>query len=273
MVAHRADLVERLTREVAAQARQATADELINVLAHDMRNYITPVLGNIGAVRELLRQGEESGEGGSGQIAEYVGRLDAAYAGAQRLQVLVGDLLDSSRLERGLLSLSKEPVDLVALVREIARVMETPRSNITQRLPDRLVVEADATRIRQALENLVSNALLHGPEGVPVLVTLRLEIDTAASEADQAGETSTTGATGARQEWATVTVKDEGPGIAPDLLPTLFTRFARGGESKGLGLGLYLAQSIAQAHGGSIAVEPGTGAGETFTLRLPVTGG
>jgi signal transduction histidine kinase len=67
-----------------------------------------------------------------------------------------------------------------------------------------------------------------------------------------------------------VEVHDEGPGIAPDLLPRLFTRHAVGGEAAGLGLGLYLARGIAAAHGGDLTVQSEIGKGTTFTLTLPM---
>ena len=71
-------------------------------------------------------------------------------------------------------------------------------------------------------------------------------------------------------EWAALAVRDQGRGIPTDLLPTLFTRFARGPRSTGLGLGLYLARGIAEAHGGFLTVETAVGKGTTFWLALPV---
>ena len=69
--------------------------------------------------------------------------------------------------------------------------------------------------------------------------------------------------------WALLTVRDSGPGIAPELLPKLFTRFARGEGSQGLGLGLYLARGIAEAHGGTLTVDSTPGKGTRFVLALP----
>ena len=111
---------------------------------------------------------------------------------------------------------------------------------------------ADADRLRQALENLLSNALRYSPEGMPVIVEVHTE----------------------RQEestWAAITVHDAGPGISPELLPRLFTRFASGGSNKGLGLGLYLAHGIALAHGGTLTVDSRPGKGASFRLALPLS--
>ena len=110
---------------------------------------------------------------------------------------------------------------------------------------------ADADRLRQALENLLGNALRHSPEGMPVIV----EVTTERRE-------NTT--------WAVITVQDAGPGIAPDLLPRLFTRFASGGNTKGLGLGLYLARGIAIAHGGTLTADAIPSKGASFRLALPL---
>ncbi len=112
-------------------------------------------------------------------------------------------------------------------------------------------VEIDVERIRQALENLLSNALRFSPGGVPVIVEVN---------AERREDTS----------WAIVTVQDSGPGIAPDLLPRIFTRFTSGGSNRGLGLGLYLARGIAVAHGGTLTVDSQPGKGASFCLSLPL---
>jgi two-component system OmpR family sensor kinase len=109
----------------------------------------------------------------------------------------------------------------------------------------------DADRLCQALENLLANARTYSPAGA--VVTLALAPKT------QAG-----------QVWATLTVSDQGPGVASELAPRLFTRFAGGAQSAGLGLGLYLAHAIAAAHGGSLAMDPHPGTGACFVLVVPL---
>ncbi len=118
-------------------------------------------------------------------------------------------------------------------------------------MPDELRVEADPRRIRQLVENLVANALRHSPKEEQVEVELR-------SEKRDDGE------------WATIEVMDQGPGIVPELMPRLFTRFSSGPDSSGLGLGLYLARGIAEAHGGTLTVTSTPGQGTSFCLSLPV---
>jgi two-component system OmpR family sensor kinase len=124
----------------------------------------------------------------------------------------------------------------------------TPGAVEVQAPMDELVVTADASRLRQVLENLLSNALKVQPEGQPVLVVL------------ETNEGS-----------ASVTVADNGPGVAPDLVPQLFQRFRAGADSVGLGLGLYLARSITEAHGGTLELDSRPGDGARFVVRLPVT--
>ena len=240
-IAHRAELVERIAQDAAAQARQVVAEELVTVLAHDLRNYITPLKGRLSI---LLDRAHRENRPRDFEDAE------AAARAVRRLQALITDLLDVARLDQGVFSLSREPLNLVTLVEETTGVMQTGKLDILLRVPDELRVEADPERLKQALENLIANALRHSPGGVPVDVEL-------ASERRDDGE------------WAVLTIRDEGPGIAPELMPRLFTRFASGPDSAGLGLGLYLARSIAEAHGGTLTVTSSPGQGTSFQLALP----
>jgi signal transduction histidine kinase len=119
------------------------------------------------------------------------------------------------------------------------------------RAPQQLIANVDSDRIRQALENLLANALKHAPQGVSVELTVSAE-------------------TGGEQPTARIGVADRGGGIAPELLGRLFERFASSNRASGLGLGLYLAHRIALAHGGSIEVDSVLGQGSTFTLVVPL---
>jgi two-component system, OmpR family, sensor kinase len=132
----------------------------------------------------------------------------------------------------------------------VARTASTPGNAVQVTGLPELVVQADPNRIRQALENLVANALKHSPAGLPVVIRV---------EGEQRADGS----------WAQVEVKDQGPGIPPELMPRIFERFTKGRGSKGLGLGLYLVRSIAEAHGGTLAARSEPGKGACFTLALP----
>jgi signal transduction histidine kinase len=241
IVIHRAELVTHITQAVAERARRTGAEELITVLAHDLNNYLTPLIGRT----EVLRR-RATREGRTTDMEDAHSMLSIL----ERLHRLIDNLLDAGRLEQGLFGLSVQPVNIAALAHETADSLRSPQTDIVVRGPDELIVEADRSRLQQALENLLSNALKHTPTGVPVVVEVHAE---------------------AREDgaWAMLTVRDQGPGIPAALLPQLFNRFMIGPASKGLGLGLYLARGIAQAHGGTLTVDSYPGAGTTFHLALP----
>jgi len=181
------------------------------VLAHDLRNFLGPLMLRLDILRTQV--------GAAGQ-----GDVEAARRMVTRLEAMVNDLLDAARIDQGVFQFKPELVDVRALI------------------------PADPARLRQCLENLVSNATQHSPAAAPISVFLR------------------TGR-GARQEpRAQVEVVDEGPGIAPEFLPHVFERFAT--RERG-GLGLYIAKRIAEVHGGDLSVESEPGKGARFTLSLP----
>lgn len=242
MVVQRVELFERLTREVAEEARQLTAEQLITVLAHDIGNYLTPLLGRVFMLRSRAERDSRHLD---------MRDLDATQRSLERTQRLIVDLMDVSRIERGLFILSRQSVDLVVLAREAVDVLQTPEFQVTLNAPDELFAEVDPDRIQQALENLLSNARKHSPSGTPVTVTIAQE-----QRADG--------------DWAVLSVADSGPGIPPEMFAQIFERFVTGARSKGLGIGLYLTQRIAHAHGGSVMVESTAGVGTTFRLMLPL---
>jgi signal transduction histidine kinase len=243
LLLHRAELAERVAHEASEQARQRTAIELITMLAHDLRAPLVPLLGYLTMIQRVAeREGQD-------RYVEYATR---GQRSVQRLERMLNDLLDTTRLDQGIFVLTLEPVNLVALVQETAELMRSPTAPIEVRGSGELVAAADAERLRQVLENLLSNARRYGPEGMPVIV----EVTTERSE---------------ESTWAVISVQDAGPGIALEVLPRLFTRFTSGGDRRGLGLGLYLARGIAEAHGGMLTVDSTLGKGASFRLALPLS--
>ena len=238
MVAHRAELVRTMSDEAASRSRTAVAEELITVLAHDFRNYLAPLRGRLELLgRRATREGHD----------RYVRDANELVASVDRLNHLVGDLLDSARLDQGLFALSKQPVDLLELVAQtVSDLIPDGHARVLAQAEE-LVVLADPSRLRQVLENLLSNALKVQPQTEPVVIEL---------QADEC--------------WATVTIADRGPGIPSDVHPKLFERFSRGSGSGGLGLGLYLARGITEAHGGSLDADSVVGVGARFVVRLPL---
>jgi two-component system OmpR family sensor kinase len=242
LVARRAELSEAITRQSAEDARHLAAEEIITTLAHDLGNQLTPIKGRIDLMlRRAHRHQDERQLGDISEVARAV----------QRIQRMIDDLLDVARLDHGLFALSFQPTDLVVIAGQTVEELRAIRETIELRAPDELVVEVDPTRIGHALHNVVSNAILHTPDGTPVVIE-------ALTEQREDGE------------WAVLRVHDQGPGIPSDALPTLFRPYASGPGSSGLGLGLYLARSILEAHGGSLTVDSTVGCGTTFHLALPV---
>jgi signal transduction histidine kinase len=244
MVVLQTELAARLAREAQAQAQRMTAENLINVLAHDLRTPLTPLRGHLDMIRRRAAHGD-----GQQDILHHA--VQGARA-LDRMNSLIGDLLDVGRLAQGLFSLHVQPVDLIALVRETVDLLRVAEADVHLHVLDNLCVQGDPRRLRQALENLLHNALQHSPPGTAVAVEVTRELRTDG-------------------EWAMLTVRDDGPGIAPSLLPLLFDRFARGRDSTGLGLGLYLARGIAEAHGGTLTGESCVGQGASFHMALPLS--
>ena len=171
-----------------------------------------------------------------------------------RLAELVGDVLDTSRIEAGTFSYRFEEVDLGRVVDEavdaaVLAQQEVPVvSSGAGALP---TIRGDRARLRQVLGNLIENAVKYSPEGG--------EVHVSASAANGA---------------VRIAVRDAGPGIPGDQQGRIFEKFGRvdvpGASKPGTGLGLFIARSIAEAHGGSLDVSSGAEPGSIFTLTLPV---
>jgi two-component system, OmpR family, sensor kinase len=242
VVAHRAELVEEIARNSVEQGRRAVAEELVTVLAHDLRNVISP----IGARLQLIRR-RAVGDRRDADIRDS----DGALRGVQRLSRMITDILDVARIDQGVLHLAVEPLDLTAVVVETAKTLSTPEHEVRAAASGEVIVCADPARVSQCLENLISNAIRHSPRDAPVTVLV--------------GKTRSE-----EGELGCVDVIDEGPGVPVEILPRIFDRFTAGAGSPGLGLGLYLARRIAAAHGGELKVESQPGKGAHFRLELPM---
>lgn len=218
------------------------AEELLVVSSHDLRNHLWTV-----ALRLQVLQGRTEAADRAEDVAE-IGRI---IANIHRIEQFARNLLDVERIERGLLASTSAPVDVAALVRETADLLSTADAPIRVEGLAALTLEVDAGALRQALENLVNNARTHSPAGAPIVVTVR-----------EVGPEGT----------ATITVRDFGKGIAPDVLPRLFHRHARGRGSQGLGLGLYLARKLVESTGGVLDTAAHDGPGACSQITLPGRG-
>lgn len=261
VVIHRAELVEQVRRQEREQSHRAAADELVTVVAHDLRNYLTPLKARIDLMYLRARKSRRAADIEDAQVASREIR---------RLSGFIGNLLDVSRIEQGMFTLSLQPAELMALVQDTAEALSTPRTPIEVRLPERIsemIVNVDPERIRQALENLLANALRFSPPGTPVIVSL---VPHAGAGDNVPPQVEGLNRVVEDARWVAIVVADRGPGIPEDVLPRLFTRFAAGSGSPGLGIGLYIASEIARAHGGRLAVDSTPGQGTRFFLMLPL---
>lgn len=252
LVLHRAGLVERLTDAAAESGRRMAADELITILAHDLRNLLSPISLQLQMLRRRFEQQ---------QCASESQEIQRVLAGVARLHALIMNLLDTARLEHGLFAIEPQSTDLAALVRDTAAILSTSSSRIDVEAEHNIIVQADSERLRQVIENLLGNALHYSPPGVPISVSVEIE----QQEAD-AGDIASNGG----HAWAVLIVQDKGPGIPPGLLPRLFDRYEKDRTSLGMGLGLYVANQIIEAHGGTLTVDSTLGEGARFTVRLPL---
>jgi two-component system, OmpR family, sensor kinase len=247
VVAHRAELAEQIGRNAVAQARREAAEELVAVVAHDLRNFLGPLSLRV----EVMRHRAENE-----QRADDMRDAQAAARTIGRLGQLVNDLLDVTRIDQGVFHLQPQLVDLGALTQEIAATLESPQHPILVRVQEEssIRVAADPARLRQCLENVVANAVQQSPDAAAVSVFVKMR------------------KTRRENDTALVEIIDEGPGIPQDMLPRLFDRYVTGeGRSGGLGLGLYLAKRVAAVHGGDLSVESPPGKGARFMLTLPTT--
>lgn len=231
-----AELEER--RNSILELHQIKAD-LIAMLAHDFKGPLTSIVGFTELALEL---GEVNAD--QREYLESVKRL------ALRLADLASDTLAFSRLERNEIDLSPSDVDMTAVARDIAESFQDQREvRIQPAGPS--TVRGDAYRLRQALYNLIENAIKYSPADAPVDV--RLEGD--------AGRVR-------------IAVADRGIGIPQNELGQIFGRFSRATNARklgvsGTGFGLYLARQIAELHGGTLYAQSVEGGGSTFTMDLP----
>lgn len=256
------DEVGRLSSAFKAMAREVarshrTMRDLLANVSHDLRTPLTSISGFAGA----LVDGTLSGADGAREAGRIIGEE------AERMRRLVEDLLYLSRIESGDLALQKERLDLSELVRA-AQARFLFRANergidFQVKAPDQVVIQGDAHRLGQVLDNLVENAFKYTP--VTGSVTVSVGIDGLRSAANGRGPRAA--------RMATLTVHNTGSFIPPEEVERVFERFyqidkARAGN-RGSGLGLAIASEIVQAHGGRIELHSTIQGGTTFTVRIP----
>jgi len=241
-IAQHSELVQSIERNALEQGRNARAEEIFAVLAHDLRNYIAPVTLRLYKVRSRAETQDRPDD---------LRDLDAALNGLSRLNALLSDLLDTARLDSGAFEITLQPIELSSFARNSAAALSTAEHEIIVKAALPVVVAGDPTRLRQCLDNVLSNAIGHSPRNAPVNVFV--------SQVQEDG-----------RGWGRIEVIDEGPGIPAAMLPYVFERFFTAGKrGGGVGLGLYIARRIAMAHGGDVVADRYPGKGARFTIRIP----
>jgi signal transduction histidine kinase len=238
---------ERLYHE--AQAMVRSREEFVSIASHELRTPLTTVKGYAQFLAHHVRQPDWDRARLGWLAQQLLGQVN-------RLEVLVGDLLDASRLQQGRLELRPEAADLVELARQALAHFavspdQTDQHTFVLDAPEPLPGRWDPARLDQVLSNLISNAVKYSPNGGEIRVSVR-RLD---------GQ-------------AELRVKDHGIGIPANEQAGLFRPFARSETVRrsvnGVGLGLYITAQIVARHQGTILVESAPGSGSTFIVRLPI---
>lgn len=238
----------RRAEELSAEARRK--DEFLAMLAHELRNPLHAI-----ATANRLQDQLQEGDPNRAELRSAISRQ------VRHLARLVDDLLDVSRITRGKIELSRTVMDLATCIQNGVDMVRGQAENRRQTLewippPTPMPVQVDGLRFEQALINVLSNAVKYSPVGG----SIRVQVESAPGSDDAAFE---------------VRITDQGPGIAPDKLEEIFDLFVQVDPSLarsrgGLGIGLTVARSLVELHGGRLWAESeGPGRGSTFVVRMP----
>ncbi len=261
---------ERLSREreeerahnLALREAARQMDAFLGIASHELKTPLTAIILGLETIRRRLQRLASSGGSTSCKESDYVEScqmlLEETSRQGRRLDRLVNDLLDTSRIQAGQLRLKQQPTDLFCLIRCVVEEQRrvTPTRTIVLYLPEQptMPVFADPDRIRQVLTNFLTNALKYSPPEASVAVALRAE-----------------------DGWGRVEVHDQGPGLSPEAQKRLWERFYRvpgvevqAGSQVGLGLGLHICKTIVEQHQGQVGVQSTPGQGATFWFALPL---
>lgn len=218
--------------------------EFIATISHELRTPLTSIIGASKTLR--LRRMDLTDE----QKTDF---LQVIERQGERLLRLIEEVLSASRIETGGATLRREPVELVAIAREVVQAEESAgvKNPIILEAPERVDAYGDSTAIEQILTNLIDNAAKYSEPGRPIMLRV----------AD-------------RPTGVVMQVRDEGRGIPAGALPTIFDRFRQVDQSStrrtgGVGLGLYIVKNLVSGMGATITVESEEGRGSTFTVKLP----
>lgn len=239
------DITEVRNAKLDLERLLADRAEFMATCSHELKTPLTVLLANIGLFEYMLDSLDEQ------RRTKFLG---AMIRQAKKLDRLVTDLLDVSRIESGHLTILPVATPLHSLVGRVVTDFGTAceARRVTAPTPPECIAAVDQGRFEQMLMNLLTNAAKYSEEGTSITVAMDV--------CDGCVE---------------VSVTDEGCGIPEEDIPKLFERYYRHpstGSASGLGIGLYVTMELARLHGGTVAVKSTVGAGSTFTLRLPLLG-
>ncbi len=237
---------ERMRAEAAEQAVRQR-DEFLSVAAHELKTPLTSLLGFAEALDRLYERGREP------EIALVRRALQTIARQSEKLNALVNQLLDASRIEAGRLRLDRKQTDLVPIVRGVAQDAQarTTAHTLLVRAPESMAGTVDSLRLEQVITNLVDNAIKYSPDGGQIVVTGSCD----------AGR------------WARISVRDHGIGIPQEERAHIFDRYYQAHSRmhrSGMGLGLYISHQIVELHGGKMEVAFPSDGGSEFTVLLPL---
>jgi signal transduction histidine kinase/CheY-like chemotaxis protein len=254
-VAQRTRALMQANRRLSAQwlrlqRANGFKNEILGTVAHDLKNPLGVILGRTEMLTELISTGASK--------ESVTAQIDHIRDATRRLTSMVDHLISDAMADAFDITIRREPVDIAALVSEVADANQPLAVNKQQTIavsaPTNIVTMCDTDRIREAIDNLVSNAIKYSPIGGKISVVVTHE-----------------------DEGTQIRVADEGAGLSPEDLGRLFGRFQRlsakptAGESS-TGLGLSIVKRIIDMHGGEVtAASSGPGLGSTFTIVLPAT--
>ena len=237
---------EKIRAETAEQRERLKMD-LVSALAHDIKNPLGIIMGYAETMSDqFIGRSEAKGN---------LEILDRIQESAQRIVNLVTGFLEASKAEAGKISVEERPVEINALIREVAQQQmgDLRKKNISldveldENIP---TIMGDKAQLDRVLWNLVGNAIKFTPGGGRITVSSRSD-----------------------NGYVCVAVKDTGIGIPKDELPLLFSQFRRlkgSAKIEGTGLGLFIVKTIIEAHKGTVQAESAGGQGSTFTVRVPI---
>ncbi len=277
-------------------------NDFINIAAHELRTPTQAISGNLELIEmayvpSLFEYSSNRANSidlefenlvkDKNKMHEFMESLASTYRNSQRLEKLVKDILDVSRIESNRLEIHREHFNLNEKIRNVLKdIHSKTKSNFQVKKPDNqqpdiafetfndpIVVFADKIRIFEAISNLISNAIKFS-EGEPIKISVnRIQENDIGQKLDVTnndGPVNTTKTTADDEGMVIVSIRDSGKGIDNEILPRLFTKFATKSD-KGTGLGLYIAKNIVEAHGGQIwAQNNKDGKGATFSFSLPI---